>query len=1099
MSEAALKAYEEARVEQLTRNEARRIRTKVSDARKNPESAGRRWPFELLQNAHDAGPYQGRDFVQANVTWEQTPEGIKLIFEHDGAPFSLKELAALLSGGSSKDFESEETTGRFGTGFLVTHALAAKARVQGLLENTDALELFDLTLDRSGDEEEIIANIENCNSAILSAISIDSLNGEKSARFEYLVDNINVMSEGLTVLREALPYLFATCPKLGSLSLCRSDEVVEIWRLKETKQRQYNNSLVEDRLLEVRANQGDAREHRSVRIVTDEGAAVIAVVQRVDGSWRVCLPAADFPRVFRRFPIQSYILPVDLVLDGNFDVDQERQRLHLTEENKKLLSCALNNIPDTVAFAYEENWEGKHLLARIAEPAPLLTSSEDDKAWWRQELSRIARVVATMPIVESRDRMGPALQTGEGWWADFVLPRLNDSSQTDDVPFERVWPLVNDVKLFDPPELDIAERWTQIANGWAGLGLEVYRRTLEDIADAVKNEAKHLDDLPVNGDRKEWLVRYLDTVGECWEKRQIEHAAALDGLLPDQHGRLLLHKDLRKEDEIPEQLKDIAASIGIDIRSQLLDKELYELSQSLGLRYLPATLNKLVPDSVTEDILVERCVNLLAQKFVEGKRAPADQELLNGSVRLLSYLWNTKGRAAEETAKRCPLIAADETAIKWANTRMMMAPVSAWHAEAQPFSGAYPPQRILSPLYGGDADIQLPNVVPALVSWGMAIADPLTKSAPEVKDKRLKALAAEGADTDGITVSGIEFSHIALLHDVVILRCQEGVEEAKQLLGMVLKYIARYDDKWHVWLDAPGRKERADVTVRVRGAVWVADLTSRAWVPVEGEEGSAKALATYATIKNLLEPEWLINNDSGIALLNECFGFDALESRLLGVEPERRQDMRDGLARLVDVAKNDPDAVSKFADELEEQQRRTRDVARWRQLGLAVQEAVKSAVESHGLEAKLVDRGFDYEVFIKQGGDIEEADIARMEIGSHFLEVKATTQGEIRMTPAQAAVAAGKADRYILCVVDLRGIPLHELDRDWKAEEVEAVSHVVTDIGTYVRDTKELVDAAKASEVGIRNDTVLRYGVPVDIWNTDIRISGWVASMAGRV
>ena len=40
------------------------------------------------------------------------------IFEHDGAPFSLQELSALLSGGSSKEFESEETTGRFGTGFL---------------------------------------------------------------------------------------------------------------------------------------------------------------------------------------------------------------------------------------------------------------------------------------------------------------------------------------------------------------------------------------------------------------------------------------------------------------------------------------------------------------------------------------------------------------------------------------------------------------------------------------------------------------------------------------------------------------------------------------------------------------------------------------------------------------------------------------------------------------------------------------------------------------------------------------------------------------------------------------------------------------------
>jgi hypothetical protein len=32
-----------------------RIRTKVLDARNDPDTAGRRWPFELIQNAHDAG------------------------------------------------------------------------------------------------------------------------------------------------------------------------------------------------------------------------------------------------------------------------------------------------------------------------------------------------------------------------------------------------------------------------------------------------------------------------------------------------------------------------------------------------------------------------------------------------------------------------------------------------------------------------------------------------------------------------------------------------------------------------------------------------------------------------------------------------------------------------------------------------------------------------------------------------------------------------------------------------------------------------------------------------------------------------------------
>ena len=157
MSEKAYKIYEEALKEQHSRNEARRIRTRVDQARQSPHSAGIRWPFELLQNALDAGPREGRPAVTVRLRCYPT----KVVFEHDGVPFTSDELAALLSGGSSKDFESEATTGRFGTGFLVTHVLAEKTRLRGLLQLDTSCESFDLTLDRGGDEDAILANIQH--------------------------------------------------------------------------------------------------------------------------------------------------------------------------------------------------------------------------------------------------------------------------------------------------------------------------------------------------------------------------------------------------------------------------------------------------------------------------------------------------------------------------------------------------------------------------------------------------------------------------------------------------------------------------------------------------------------------------------------------------------------------------------------------------------------------------------------------------------------------------------------------------------------------------------------------------------------------------
>jgi len=177
MSNKAYELYLKDRQNQQSRNEARHIRTRVTEARRSRHAAGMRWPFELLQNALDAGPRPGRETITVSLACKSD----SLVFEHDGAPFTSAELAALLSGGSSKEFESEKTTGRFGSGFLVTHVLAETTRLCGLLTVETGHERFELTLDRSGDENAILNNINSCNEAIRAAILVDNVDSEPSA------------------------------------------------------------------------------------------------------------------------------------------------------------------------------------------------------------------------------------------------------------------------------------------------------------------------------------------------------------------------------------------------------------------------------------------------------------------------------------------------------------------------------------------------------------------------------------------------------------------------------------------------------------------------------------------------------------------------------------------------------------------------------------------------------------------------------------------------------------------------------------------------------------------------------------------------------
>ena len=62
MSTTARTEYDNARINQTTQNDSRRIRTKVQAAQTSARAGVQwRWPFELMQNAHDAGPRNGND------------------------------------------------------------------------------------------------------------------------------------------------------------------------------------------------------------------------------------------------------------------------------------------------------------------------------------------------------------------------------------------------------------------------------------------------------------------------------------------------------------------------------------------------------------------------------------------------------------------------------------------------------------------------------------------------------------------------------------------------------------------------------------------------------------------------------------------------------------------------------------------------------------------------------------------------------------------------------------------------------------------------------------------------------------------------------
>ena len=266
----------------------------------------------------------------------------------------------------------------------------------------------------------------------------------------------------------------------------------------------------------------------------------------------------------------------------------------------------------------------------------------------------------------------------------------------------------------------------------------------------------------------------------------------------------------------------------------------------------------------------------------------------------------------------------------------------------------------------------------------------------------------------------------------------------------------------------------------------------------KGDEGKAISVtANAASLKGLLNPVWLVANEPAIELLSAHFGFNALELQLgvAAADPADRASLEAGLAALVQVAGADGAVYEQLAQHLVARKKQEDDVGRNRAMGLAVQEAVRAALECRGLHLELIDHGYDYDVSIPDA-DVLLDGASRLQIGSWMMEVKATTSGEVRMTPAQVERANGEPGRYLLCVVDLRGLAVEGRGGPWTPFIVEPRATIFPGIGLAVTPTCSLVSAAVASEVAIRNESVLRYSVPVSVWSSGMPLDAWVNSLA---
>jgi hypothetical protein len=307
--------YEDGIREQvLLDNTAQGILNSLKEIENKREIYEKRWIWELLQNALDAAPPDGR--IEVDIVYNAD----KLVFRHTGRPFKKEEVAHLIFHGSTKTKKDEHdfTIGKFGTGFITTHLLSKKIKVRGIREDNKS---FEFELNREGNTpDEIKDNIEKSWDQYKNSLTELFDKADFSTEFEYLLDHSssNTVKVGIDELTKIAPFVLAFNEKLRSLKIVMGEYSIKFELgdvINET------TWICKKIIKEI----GDAHKLHELLIAKGDDIEIALSIKTQDKVYQI-ENLQDIPKIFFAFPLfGTQDLPLPVVVNSiKFEPTEKR-------------------------------------------------------------------------------------------------------------------------------------------------------------------------------------------------------------------------------------------------------------------------------------------------------------------------------------------------------------------------------------------------------------------------------------------------------------------------------------------------------------------------------------------------------------------------------------------------------------------------------------------------------------------------------------------------------------------------------------------------------------------------------------------------------
>lgn len=405
---SAREAFDNATYKQA----ADKIRQILSAIRNNPASSAKRWVWELMQNAKDIPNRFGKVSIEIDLMSEN-----KLQFRHNGNPFVINNITGLIRQVSSKNSlnSDEETTGKFGTGFICTHLLSDVIDVEGIL-NYDTYRKFRLSLDRSGrSSEELIPRIREVEKAFYNPeiyfeeipnYEVNRVENDFDTVFTYHLtskEKLESAQAGLNDLINTLPITLVTQSK-------KIKQVHVIDRVAKTDVMYKCDSTDLDEYVTFSKIAINNDEKLYLSYITDKVALTIEVLQTEDG-YELIKRDSKQPVLYRDFPLigsEKFYFPYTLNGFRLFPTEK-RNSIPLNGEdneeakdNRAIIEHAVNAAIKFNEWLIIHNATNRYLLAYSRKPEPEVAYDERIALPWIKNLqTNWRKQLLSQPLVET--------------------------------------------------------------------------------------------------------------------------------------------------------------------------------------------------------------------------------------------------------------------------------------------------------------------------------------------------------------------------------------------------------------------------------------------------------------------------------------------------------------------------------------------------------------------------------------------------------------------------------------------------------------------------------------------------------------------------